>query len=142
MCNTLVILRGLNVNLVNIILSGRFQLDSVELYNEYKQHYRMCIYLCFSGNYHYHSLPTYDSTECTQPLYTDNGVGQFLGVAMDGHPIYSKGGAPYGTKGLDACNGKTINGRYIYIANTDTFPYILGCFHSIPTGSPQTCGGK
>lgn len=77
------------------------------------------------GSYHYHVGAT---------CVVGNTKGKFIGVAMDGHPIYS---APEGfdkTK-LDECHGERFNGndvqRYRYILSgtkVEDYPYILGCF--------------
>jgi hypothetical protein len=74
------------------------------------------------GSYHYHK-----GASCV----VDGTKGKFVGVALDGYPIYS---APSGfdkTK-LDECHGESFTDindvkRYRYILS-DEFPYILGCF--------------
>lgn len=85
-----------------------------------------------SGVYHYHKLPK----SC---LYRHE-VDEFIGVALDGYPIYgpmvsagwiNQGGLAQGgnvtSAHLDKCHGTTVNGNYRYYMTTE-FPYILGCF--------------
>ncbi|XP_064628511.1 uncharacterized protein LOC135488054 [Lineus longissimus] len=77
------------------------------------------------GSYHYHVGAT---------CVVDGVKDKFLGVAMDGHPVYS---APDGfdkTK-LDECHGQRFTDkgveRYRYILSgtkVEDYPYILGCF--------------
>ncbi|XP_069139626.1 uncharacterized protein [Argopecten irradians] len=78
------------------------------------------------GVYHYHDLPF----NC---LYRGD-VDEFMGVAMDGYPIYGPKVNDSGviktltSADLDKCHGRfTADGRYRYHM-TFTFPYILGCF--------------
>ncbi|XP_033731061.1 uncharacterized protein LOC117320609 [Pecten maximus] len=78
------------------------------------------------GVYHYHKLPF----NC---LYRGN-TDEFMGVAMDGYPIYGPKVMENGvvknltSADLDKCHGRVAsNGRYRYHM-TFTFPYILGCF--------------
>jgi len=82
------------------------------------------------GQHHYHRLPV--TEDCDNPLYdTDNSDAQFLGIAIDGVPIYSQwGGLDEDT--LDACHGLEVNGRYVYVAVWKHFPYILGCYRALP----------
>ncbi|XP_021347207.1 uncharacterized protein LOC110446399 isoform X2 [Mizuhopecten yessoensis] len=75
------------------------------------------------GDYHYHKLPS--------SCLWKNERDYFIGVAMDGYPIYgpnTTGDTWLKTTDLDDCHGKTIGGNYRYIATVD-FPYLLGCFH-------------
>jgi len=87
--------------------------------------------------YHYHELP-YPTSECDNPVYDpDDSTAQFIGVSYDGHPIYSQGtydGVELGAS-VDECNGEYLpDGRYAYIAVTNTFPYVIGCYKSQPDG--------
>ncbi|KAK3091347.1 hypothetical protein FSP39_019169 [Pinctada imbricata] len=78
------------------------------------------------GTYHYHKHPS----SCL-----DGGnVDEFIGVAMDGYPIYSpkaswksSGSVAVTTADLDQCHGKEVNGEYRYYMTAD-WPYVLGCF--------------
>ena len=75
------------------------------------------------GTYHYHGVP-----EC---LYVGNPADKFLGVALDGYPIYGpmdSTGKNWTSAELDECHGHTYNGRYVYRATYD-FPYLISCFH-------------
>ncbi|XP_053382739.1 uncharacterized protein LOC123540376 [Mercenaria mercenaria] len=75
------------------------------------------------GTYHYHGVP-----DC---IYTGDLRDKFLGVALDGFPIYGpmdNTGKNWTSAELDICHGHTYNGRYIYRATYD-FPYIISCFH-------------
>ncbi|XP_060592963.1 uncharacterized protein LOC132747565 [Ruditapes philippinarum] len=75
------------------------------------------------GTYHYHRIPS-----C---LYTEPYEDIFLGVALDGYPIYGPmdaTGKTWTSAELDVCHGHTYLGPYIYRATFD-FPYILSCFH-------------
>jgi len=82
------------------------------------------------GNYHYHLLPV--NEDCDNPIYdTDNPDAQFLGIAIDGVPIYSQWGGLDKDK-LDICHGMEVNGRYVYVAVSKHFPYIQGCYRALP----------
>lgn len=73
--------------------------------------------------YHYHGVPG-----C---LYNGYLKDKFLGVALDGYPIYGpmdSTGKNWTTADLDECHGHYYNGRYMYRA-TYEFPYIISCFH-------------
>ena len=75
------------------------------------------------GRYHYQVIP-----KC---LYDQNATDQFLGVAMDGYPIYGPkdaNGSLLTSDDLDICHGRLENGTYVYRITFD-FPYILGCYH-------------
>ena len=58
-------------------------------------------------------------------------VDEFLGVAIDGNPIYgsyaSDFSSPITSADLDASHGRFKNGRYRYHI-TDDYPYTTGCF--------------
>ena len=58
-------------------------------------------------------------------------VDNFLGVALDGNPIYGPNASDFPalltSADLDACHGRYKNGRYRYHITAD-FPYSLGCF--------------
>jgi hypothetical protein len=83
-----------------------------------------------TGVYHYHMEPFW--------LTTKGGRTAFLGVLLDGFPVYgpdeTSGAAP---GGLDACNGHTHattdspQGIYHYHVTTAT-PYISGCYRGTP----------
>jgi len=98
-----------------------FEILSFDRYNGHPQN---------TGQYHYHMEPFW--------LTTTNGRSAFLGVLLDGYPVYgpdeSGGAAP---TGLDSCNGYTHptadfpNGTYHYHVTT-AVPYISGCFHGAP----------
>ena len=80
-------------------------------------------HLDHKGRYHYHTLPL-----C---IFNPNATDQFLGVAMDGYPIYGPiddNGDEIKSKDLDLCHGRLENGFYVYRMTYD-FPYILGCYH-------------
>ena len=60
-----------------------------------------------------------------------------IGIAKDGHKIYG----PYNENGqlwepcdVDYCNGRYINGEYVYVV-TMFYPYIVGCWGPANTGS-------
>lgn len=79
-----------------------------------------------TGEYHYHKLPH----NC---LYS-KGVDEFLGVALDGYPIYGPlaswhngGGSNLTTADLDKCHGSSSSGSYRYYMTYD-WPYIMSCF--------------
>lgn len=89
------------------------------------------------GAYHYHSLP-----DC---LYTGELRNKFLGVALDGYPIYGpmdETGKNWTTAELDQCHGHYYKGRYMYRATAE-FPYILSCYHgnSVKVNPPAGGGG-
>ena len=87
-----------------------------EIFDECEGHPQM------QGTYHYHQI-----SSCVHNYLFNNSVEieKLFGVALDGYPIYV---TRDGTQtGLDACNGKTVNGGYRYYA-TYEFPYLLGCF--------------
>ena len=83
-----------------------------------------------TGQYHYHMEPLW--------LTTNNGSSSFIGVLLDGFPVYgpkeSTGSAP---TGLDSCNGHTHAtaevpaGIYHYHV-TSASPYISGCYRGTP----------
>jgi len=91
------------------------------------------------GEYHYHELPV--TTTCSNPIYdTSNPNPQFLGLALDGFPIYSQGSG-IDLAILDECHGTTLpdgSGRYAYIAADMHFPYIMGCFKGTPVDNGRT----
>ena len=67
----------------------------------------------------------------------------FIGVAMDGNPIYDNKPADLV---LDECHGAFVfrNGamQYRYYA-TNTYPFTVGCFRDRPiTGGRDECDGK
>jgi hypothetical protein len=102
--------------------------------------------------FHIHLFGTSDATDC---IFTPDEVAaepQLLGFALDGYPIYT-GNEQYtssweltddslfatdtwaahsyveGAGDLDECNGLVDeDGNYAYYT-TDTFPYVLGCYH-------------
>lgn len=88
-----------------------------------------------SNQYHYHVEPLW--------LTTSLGKATFIGVLLDGFPVYGtidqNGSAP---GDLDSCNGHTgvtadyPQGIYHYHV-TSAPPYISGCFH----GTPGTVAG-
>ncbi|KAK3096180.1 hypothetical protein FSP39_024106 [Pinctada imbricata] len=78
-----------------------------------------------NGAYHYHKLP--DSC-----LYRGE-VDEFIGVALDGFPIYGpriSASQNISEDELDKCHGKFVNGRYRYYV-TQGFPYFMGCFKGV-----------
>lgn len=113
-----------------------------------------------AGQYHFHARP-----ECLFPEL-DGSVSLLVGYAFDGYPILApfecldadcaevtELGSSYvyvggseaaweanvyqeGAGDLDACNGALRpDGTYAYYA-TDTFPYLIGCFHGVvPDGA-------
>jgi len=96
------------------------------------------------GNYHYHKLPV--GNGCDNSIFDSKNQDwpQFLGVALDGFPIYSQwNGLNKNT--LDGCHGTYLqDGRYAYIAVKEHFPYILGCFRAKPQGTrggSSSCNG-
>lgn len=83
------------------------------------------------GVYHYHQTP-----DC---LY-DNTNDEFIGVALDGFPIYgikNSTGQEMTSKDLDQCHGHVYNGEYRYRLTRD-YPYIMGCFK----GTRANQGGR
>ncbi|XP_061182288.1 uncharacterized protein LOC133190614 [Saccostrea echinata] len=81
-----------------------------------------------NGVYHYHQSP--ESYNCGD-TYTAE-YDQFIGVALDGFPIYGprasdKGTEPLTSDDLDICHGRMVDGKYRYHLTSD-FPYVLGCF--------------
>lgn len=85
----------------------------------------------FAGVYHYHQTP-----DC---LY-DNTNDEFIGVALDGFPIYgikNSTGQEMTSKDLDQCHGHVYNGEYRYRLTRD-YPYIMGCFK----GTRANQGGR
>ncbi|KAL4222590.1 hypothetical protein ACF0H5_018631 [Mactra antiquata] len=89
------------------------------------------------STYHYHAIP-----EC---LYTGNDLrDMFLGVALDGYPIYGPmtgEGNTLTSADLDICHGHYYNGRYMYRMTYD-FPYIIGCFHGNDIKDTLRMGGN
>ncbi|XP_060557557.1 uncharacterized protein LOC132717963 [Ruditapes philippinarum] len=88
-----------------------------------------------NGAYHYHGVP-----EC---LYTGDLADKFLGVALDGYPIYGpmdSTGKNWTSAELDKCHGHTYNGRYMYRATYD-FPYLISCFHGNSVKAQQSGPG-
>jgi hypothetical protein len=102
--------------------------------------------------FHIHLFGTSSATDC---IFTPEEVAaepQLLGYALDGYPIYtgknfytsswaltddslfasdtwSAHSFTEGSGDLDQCNGLTdADGSYAYYT-TDSFPYILGCYH-------------
>jgi hypothetical protein len=77
--------------------------------------------------YHYHAVTT-----CLDGIATDEEtvgiLGNQIGIAMDGYPIFShllaNGEEP---KDLDACNGTSAYGDYHYHAGSPGDNAILGC---------------
>ncbi|XP_022319145.2 uncharacterized protein LOC111121938 [Crassostrea virginica] len=81
-----------------------------------------------SGVYHYHQAPGSDNCGDTYTAVED----QFVGVALDGFPIYGphasdKVDGPLTSDDLDICHGRIVDGKYRYHLTYD-FPYVLGCF--------------
>jgi hypothetical protein len=93
------------------------------------------------GTYHYQGVP-----EC---LYTRYIADKFLGVALDGYPIFGpmdSTGKNWTSAELDQCHGHTYNGRYMYRRTFD-FPYLISCFHGDSvkvqqSGPPINNGGN
>ncbi|XP_048755034.2 uncharacterized protein LOC125666006 isoform X2 [Ostrea edulis] len=80
------------------------------------------------GIYHYHQSPGADNCGVTFTAEPD----QFIGVALDGFPIYGpyasdKGGEALTSADLDVCHGRMLDGKYRYHLTSD-FPYVLGCY--------------
>ena len=76
-----------------------------------------------NGRYHYHKYPS---------CLANGSVDEFIGVAMDGYPIYGpnatwKSAGKVVTADLDRCHGKVVNGAYRYYV-TEDWPYFLACF--------------
>ncbi|XP_062611023.1 uncharacterized protein LOC134272871 [Saccostrea cucullata] len=81
-----------------------------------------------NGVYHYHQSP--GSDDCGDTNTED--YDQFIGVALDGFPIYGpyasdKGSEPLTADDLDICHGRMVDGKYRYHLTSD-FPYVLGCY--------------
>lgn len=96
------------------------------------------------GRYHYHRIAT-----CLNTNTPNSGLirDEFVGVALDGYPIYgpkTADGTILTSSNLDACHGRTVNGNYRYHMTSD-FPYYLGCYKGyvdpskIPGGTPRDC---
>lgn len=81
------------------------------------------------GAYHYHKIP--DSC-----LYKGE-IDEFIGVALDGFPIYGPRASDVDhlitSADLDKCHGREVNGAYRYHATT-TWPYFLGCYKGVVKG--------
>jgi len=63
-------------------------------------------------------------------LPTAQRVTSIVGIARDGHMIvgpYKATGALWQPCDVDACNGVTVNGKYVY-ASTLFFPYTVACW--------------
>ncbi|CAH1781025.1 unnamed protein product, partial [Owenia fusiformis] len=74
-----------------------------------------------NGAYHYHMVPN---------CIVDGTNDQFIGVALDGFPIYgplNSAGQNITSADLDECHGETVNGAYRYRVTHD-YPYYLGCY--------------
>ncbi|CAH1782026.1 unnamed protein product [Owenia fusiformis] len=74
-----------------------------------------------NGAYHYHMVPN---------CIVDGTNDQFIGVALDGFPIYgplNSAGQNLTSADLDECHGETVNGNYRYRVTHD-YPYYLGCY--------------
>lgn len=73
---------------------------------------------------------------------------EFLGVAMDGHPIYGPKASDrtelLTSADLDECHGRLVSGVYRYHITAD-FPYAIGCYiceplrFSYKSGLGQLC---
>ena len=77
------------------------------------------------------SSPTGDVIEAIKNAWSnDMPYRTPIGLAKDGRPIYSplkNNGVEYDPCDVDICNGRKINGNYVYV--TTTFhPYIMGCY--------------
>jgi len=87
------------------------------------------------GTYRYYGLPIADFA-CPQSqaiYYTGSTEMVFLGVAMDGFPIYSEW-AGLVPSSMDECGGTNLpepDGRYAYIARRE-YPYLISCFRGRP----------
>jgi hypothetical protein len=83
--------------------------------------------------YHLHAAPQSLQEQC---CWSDSGSGHgaLVGVALDGHGMYSKRETTNTTPVLDACNGHwgvtpDSNGKVVYHYHfTDTAPNTLGCY--------------
>ncbi|CBY20369.1 unnamed protein product [Oikopleura dioica] len=76
------------------------------------------------GKYHYHVWSPCIA-ECT-------GASEFVGIALDGFPIYGPGinpdtGMVWSQSDMDFCGGKEVDGKYAYYVTVD-FPYVLQCY--------------
>lgn len=83
------------------------------------------------GAYHYHEY---------SPCIESSPPGEhspLIGFAFDGFPIFGPngtGGVPVPASSLDGCHGHydASVGEYVYVAETTTFPYVLGCYAGTP----------
>lgn len=95
-----------------------------------------------SGTYHYHQ-----GASCIEGYLDawDTKSEFFIGVALDGFPIYSmydSDGELVTNSQLDDCHGYDPGTGYRYIANTE-FPYMVGCFKGTPIDSVnEHCGRR
>ena len=90
------------------------------------------------GVYHYHKQPS----SCVFSI-VDGEPSPFIGVALDGFPIYGpndENGNTLTSADLDECHGRYVNGLYQYHTTAD-YPYILGCFKGEYTGMSGPPGG-
>ena len=75
------------------------------------------------------------------PAYTKANWDEVIGIARDGHMIigpYKSDGSTWGCD-RDVCNGKFIDGSYVYVGS-DRFPYVAGCWGPGPAiGYAPTC---
>lgn len=94
------------------------------------------------GTYHYHQ-----AASCIEGYLDawDTKSEFFIGVALDGFPIYSmydSDGELVTNSQLDDCHGYDPGTGYRYIANTE-FPYMVGCFKGTPIDSVnEHCGRR
>lgn len=75
-------------------------------------------------------------------LPTTQRVLAYTGIAKDGHMIvgpYKSAGALWQPCDVDACNGVTVNGEYVY-ASTLFFPYTVGCWGPATKQSQYAAG--
>lgn len=70
-----------------------------------------------------------------------NDTDKFLGVALDGNPIYGPKASDFSSlitsADLDACHGRFKDGRYRYHITAD-FPYTLGCYKGTDGANGKT----
>ena len=78
-------------------------------------------------------------------IYAFQPADEFLGLALDGYPIYGSMSSILGREvtesDLDECHGANLgNIGYAYYV-TNVFPFSVGCFRGRPARSrPQSCG--
>lgn len=71
---------------------------------------------------------------CSECVGSLDEVDEFIGIALDGHPIYGPKASDkthlLNSTDLDLCHGRYVNGNYRYHITVD-FPYVIGCYIGI-----------